>query len=230
MATSGTSTFNPALAEISLYAFRMAQVPATALTVEHFQNLRMAANMMLASWSNKGVNLWTVELEELTLVEGQATYTLDADTVNMLDVYVRQTNLDDTLTDRLIMPISRSEYASYPNKALVNRPTVFWFNRQRTPEITVWPVPNSDAMTLHYYRMRQIEDAAMTSGTNVEIPYRWLEAFAMGLAYRMTCIYKPELAQGAKALADEAYQTAAGADVEDVPIYISPMMGSYWRS
>jgi hypothetical protein len=37
------------------------------------------------------------------------------------------------------------------------------------------------------------------------------------------------MAQLLKGQADESYQIAATQDVEDVPTYISPMIGSYFR-
>jgi hypothetical protein len=190
----------------------------------------MATNMMLSSWANKGVNLWTVDLVSVPLVQGQATYSVDASTIMVLDAYMR---IDDGVTDpidRLILPISRTEYASYPNKEQQGFSTVFWFDRLVSPTITLWPVPDgTSAQYLKYYRTRQVQDSNLTNGQTVEIPYRWLEAFADGLAYRLSKIWSPEKAVALKAVADESYNVAAFQDVEQASQYISPQIVGYYR-
>jgi hypothetical protein len=180
----------------------------------------------LSRWSNQGVNLWAVDLITVPLVEGQTTYAVDGNTIMVLDAYTTTSSG----IDRVIMPISRTEYASYPNKTQQGFPTSYWFDRLVSPTITLWPVPDgSSATTLKYYRVRQIQDANLQNGENVEIPYRWLEALADGLAYRLARIWPPQMAVPLKAQADESYQIAATQDVETVPTYIAPMLGGYFR-
>jgi hypothetical protein len=226
MTTSGTYAFNPALGEIVLYAYQNIGVRPAAVLQEHMESARMATNMMLSRWSNQGVNLWAVDLVTEPLVEGQTTYAVDGNTIMVLDAYTTT----DSGIDRVIMPISRTEYASYPNKTQQGFPTSYWFDRLISPTITLWPVPDgSSATILKYYRVRQVQDANLQNGENVEIPYRWLEAFADGLAYRLARIWAPQIAVGLKAQADESYQIAADQDVEAVNTYISPMIGGYFR-
>jgi hypothetical protein len=230
MTTSGTYSFDPSLGELTLYAFNIAGLRNTSLLQEHMQSARMATNMMLSTWANKGVNLWTVDLVSVPLVQGQATYSVDASTIMVLDAYMR---IDDGVTDpidRLILPISRTEYASYPNKEQQGFSTVFWFDRLVSPTITLWPVPDgTSAQYLKYYRTRQVQDSNLTNGQTVEIPYRWLEAFADGLAYRLSKIWSPEKAVALKAVADESYNVAAYQDVEQASQYISPQIVGYYR-
>ena len=99
-----------------------------------------------------------------------ATYSIDPNTVVMLDAYVENTSNAAQPIDRIILPVSRTEYASYPNKQQVGFPTVFWMDRLIAPQVTLWPVPDStSSQTLKYYRVRQIQDAAYTGGQTVEI-------------------------------------------------------------
>mgnify|MGYP000744739468 CR=1 FL=1 len=226
MTTSGTYTFNPSLGEIVLYAYQNIGVRPTSVLQEHMESARMAMNMMLSRWSNMGVNLWAVDLVTVPLIQGQATYAVDGNTIMVLDAYTTT----DSGIDRVIMPISRTEYASYPNKTQQGFPTSYWFDRLVSPTLTLWPVPDgSSATILKYYRVRQIQDANLQNGENVEIPYRWLEALADGLTYRLARIWAPQMAQMLKGQADESYQIAAMQDVEAVPTYISPMIGGYFR-
>jgi hypothetical protein len=226
MTTSGTYTFNPGLGEIVLYAYMNLGIRPTALLQEHMDTARMATNMMLSRWSNQGVNLWAVDLIETPLIEGQSTYAVQPNTVMILDAY---TTTDQGI-DRVIMPVSRTEYASYPNKEQQGFVTSFWYDRLISPTITLWPVPDGTSATiLKYYRVRQIQDSNLQNNENVEIPYRWLECFADGLAYRLARIWNPQMAVALKAQADESYMIASNQDVENVGIFISPMVSGYFR-
>lgn len=226
MATSGTYTFNPALGELTVYAYQLIGVRPTALLQEHMDAARTATNMMLASWSNNGTNLWQVDLVTVPLVAGTATYNVDASTVVMLDAYIEY---GTPPIDRIIMPISRTEYASYPNKTQQGFPTVFWFDRLLSPTVTVWPTPDGTQTSLKYYKVDRLQDANMNGTQEVDIPPIWLEAMAFGLAERLALIWAPEKVQIMKPMADEAYQIAANQNVETASQYISPQLSGYWR-
>ncbi len=229
MATSGTYTYNPGLGEITLYAYNLIGVRNTAVLQEHMEAARMASNMMLSRWSNQGVNLWAVDLQTVSIVAGTTTYSVPTDTVVILDAYMR---IDDGVNDpidRLILPVSRSEYASYPNKEQQGFTTTYWFDRLLSPTVTLWPVPDGSAQYLKYYRVRRIQDSNLQGGEQVEIPYLWLEAFAYGLAQRLAIIWAPDKVAILKPMADEAYMIAAEQNVETAQQYISPTLSGYWR-
>jgi hypothetical protein len=230
MATTGTFNFNPSLGELILYAFNLCGIRNTAILQEHLESARMASNMLCARWSNQGVNLWNVDLVTVPLVTGQSSYSVQSNTVVILDAYLTS-DASGANIDRIILPISRTEYASYPNKEQQGFPTVFWFDRLLQPTVTIWPVPNTDngPQYLKYYRVVQIQDAALSNGTTVDVPYLWLEAFAYGLAYRLAQIWAPAMSVGLKPMADESYQIAADQNVETAQQYISPMISGYFR-
>ena len=228
MALSGTYTFNPSLGEITLYAYNLCGIRGTALLQEHMESARMAANMMLGRWSSDGVNLWTVDKQTIPLIAGQSTYTVPSNTIVMLDTYVVTTD-GGMATNRLILPISRTEYASYPNPQSEGFPTTFWFDRLLSPTVTLWPVPDGTQTSLDYYRVRQIQDSGFSDGQQVEMPYYFLEAFAYGLAQRLALMWAPEKVQMLKPLADESYQIAASQNIETAQQYISPMISGYFR-
>lgn len=230
MTTSGTYTFNPSLGELVIYAFNLCGLRGTSVLQEHMQSARMASNMLLSRWANQGVNLWKVDLVTVPLVTGQSTYTVSANTVVILDAYVTNDMTGENI-DRIIMPVSRTEYASYPNKEQQGFPTVFWFDRLLSPTVTLWPVPNVDngPSTLSYYRVTQIQDSNLSSGQTVDIPYLWMEAFAYGLATRLSQIWAPDKLALLKPFADEAYAIAAEQNIETAQQYISPMISGYFR-
>lgn len=216
------------MGELVLYAFNIAGLRNTSLTQEHLASARMATNLMLGRWSADGVNLWQVDLQTVPFVTGQSTYSVPANTIAILDVYMTITSGTST-TNRILMPISRSEYASYPNPQEQGFPTVYWFDRLIAGTITLWMVPNGSQTSFSYYRLRQNQDANFTSGQNVEIPDYWLEAFADGLAYRLAKIWNPAIAISLKAQADESYGIAARQNTETANMYVTPMIAGYFR-
>jgi hypothetical protein len=227
MTTSGTYSFSPSLGELVVHAYNLIGVRPTSLAQEHMEAARMAANLMLSRWSNQGVNLWAVDLVNTPLIAGQATYPVDQSTVMILDAYIA----NPASIDRIIMPVSRTQYASYPNKAQQGFPTVFWFDRLLAPTITLWPVPSAanSPQSLKYYRVRRVQDANLPAGETVEIPPLWLEAFAYGLAMRLAQVWAPQMLASLKPFADESYQIAAEQNVENVATYISPSISGYFR-
>ena len=162
MSTTGTFTFQPTLGDLTLYAFNACQIRPSQLDQQHMESARMASNLLLSRWSSQGVNLWTVDLQTIPLVQGQATYDIPANTITMLDTYIT-VGSGQAETDRIIFPISRSEYANYPNKTQEGFPSVYWFDRLLSPTVTLYQVPDGNEVALKYYRMRQIQDAALNS-------------------------------------------------------------------
>lgn len=225
--TSGTYSFLPDNASLVLQAYSRCGLRRTSFTQEHMVDARMELNLMLSSWANKGVNLWTFELATQTLLQGVATYNVPDSTVMMVDAYIET---GTPAVGRMITSISRSDYAALPNKETQGRPTSYWFNRDISPKVTLWPVPDQDSVyTLRYWKLNQIQDGNLTNSEIPDLPYRWLDAMVAGLAARLAAIYAPERMQILDKKAEEAYQIAADQDVENVPLSISPVLEQYYR-
>jgi hypothetical protein len=226
--TSGSYQFAPSMGETVLYSYGLCGIRRAALTQQHFEDARIATNLMMGRWSSQGVNLWQVDSLSINLVQGTATYQVPSNTIVILDAYVT-INSGGAAIDRIITPISRSEYASYSNKQRQGSVTVFWFDRLLSPTITLWLVPDGTQSSLTYYRLRQTQDSVLSNGTNVEIPYYFLDAFALGLAYRLALSWAPDRAITLKPLADEAWSIASTQNTETANTYISPQIGQYFR-
>lgn len=222
--TSGTYLYNPSLGEIVINAFGRIQVRPSEISQSHMFQARMAANLLLSEWSNQTPNLWEVGLQTLNLVQGQATYSVNANTVMILDLYVNYGG-----TDHYLWPVSRTEYASYSNKAQQGVPTVFWYDRTIAQTITFYLVPDGNGpYTVSYYSVRQTQDADVTGGQNVEIPYRFLAAYCAGMAWKLSEIYAPQLEDKLFARYQRAWTIAAVQDTENVPLVITPGIGGYY--
>lgn len=228
MSTSNTFNFSLTNAEIVQSAYSLIQIRRTEVLAEHLIDARIQLNLLLSSWSNLQVNLFNVELVSVPLIANQTTYSVDPSIVMILDAYISFVNSSEN--DRLIFPISRTEYASYPNKDEAGTPSVFWYNRALAPTVTLWQVPNASSMfTLNYYAVTQNQDANLPAGETPAIPYRWLDAMVSGLAARLAKIYKPDLAAAMKVEAKEAWDIAATQDVENVELVIAPGVDSYYQ-
>ena len=83
MALSGTTDFNLDLSEYIEEAFE--RCGAELRSGYDFRTARRSLNLLFTDWANRGINMWTIEQGTQTLSQGTATYTLPADTVDLID-------------------------------------------------------------------------------------------------------------------------------------------------
>ena len=133
--TSGASGFNLQLDELVEEAFERAG--GELRTGYDLRTARRSLNIMFADWANRGINMWTIEQGEITLVQGQNTYALPDNTVDLIEHVIRtQPNAANTQADLTITRISVSTYATIPNKIQQARPIQVWiqrYNGQNSP-------------------------------------------------------------------------------------------------
>lgn len=226
--TTGEYNFAPSMGEMVLYAYGLCGIRRTALTQSHFEDARIATNLVMGRASADGVNLWQVDLQCIPLVQGCTTYQVPNNTIVMLDAYYTISN-GQQCTDRIMTPISRTEYANYPNKQQQGAPTVFWFDRLLAPTVTIWPAPNGQQASFKYYRLRQTQDSSLKDGQNVEIPIYFLEWYGFALAYRLALSWAQDKAPALKVEAAESWDIATRQNRETANTYISPMLNGYYR-
>jgi len=133
MTTSSVSAFNLDLSEMVEEAFERAG--SEMRTGYDLRTARRSMNLMFADWANRGVNMWTFEQDMIPLVQGQPTYALPDDTVDLLEHVIR-TNANNTSNqaDLTITRISVSTYATIPNKLTQGRPIQIWIQRLSAQE------------------------------------------------------------------------------------------------
>lgn len=241
MTTSGTTTFDLNINELVEEAFE--RCGAELRTGYDLRTARRSLNLLTIEWANKGINLWTIEQGSIPLVQGQITYDLPADTIDLLEHVVR-TQSGQAQTDINISRISVDTYSTIPNKNAQGRPIQVWINRQSGakypvggqpngtdpitgidhPQINVWPAPEqSNYYTFVYWRLRRIQDAG-TGITTQDIPFRFLPAMVAGLAYHLSLKIPGamERAPVLKQMYDEAWEQAADEDREKAALRIAP--------
>jgi hypothetical protein len=390
---SGTTAFNPTNADIVLTAFRRIGIYSAKITNEHMVSARMALNLVQAAWSNAGVNLWTVDFQTVPLVQGITTYSVPADTIMVLDAYIRLFPMGDpynaapnitttinsstvkitwpsnglsvsnwiniiipvsiggivlygfyqvvsvldsndfTITaasaatagvpnagsvpvftteaqsstvnvllnnhgylagqpfvvqvattlggitlyasynitsivdannftinaaypassvatlaentgqaqltgqdtnaqyvDRVMNPISRTDYSALPDKTLQGFPTIMWFDRLLSPTLTLWQVPDGNGpYELLYYRSAQIQVENPQGGQTAAIPYRFLEALTADLSWFLSKEWAQPLEAQRKMDADAARALAMSEDRERVGLFLDPDFSGYFQ-
>lgn len=226
---SNTYDFDPALGELVIGAYARCGIRRTELTQQHMADARFEANMVQSEMTGDGVNLWQVDLITIPLFAGQATYDVPDTTVFILDVYVRQNATSSMPIDRLILPMSRSDYAAVANKTMQGFPTSYWWNQQLQPTITLWPVPQQDGTFLRYYRQTRAMDANNQNGTQTQIPYAAYDYFTWALAERLAFIYAPDKIPMMGPRKAQAYQKYIQATTENTPVEMNVQLRSYFR-
>jgi hypothetical protein len=128
MAVSGTTAFNLDFTEIAEEAWERAG--REMRSVYDLRSARRSFNLMTIEWQNKGINMWTIDEGYINLIQGQATYDLPADTIDLLEHVIRTGQGSvSTQSDLTITRISVSTYATIPNKLQQARPIQMWFQR-----------------------------------------------------------------------------------------------------
>jgi len=218
MATSGSRDFDLDVADIIEEAYERCGLEVR--TGYDAKTARRSLNIMFSEWANRGVNLWTVKQATLTLTSGTATYSsangLASPMNDILEVAIRRSG-----TDYEVDRISRGEYLNVPNKSTTGRPSQFYFNRQTSPEISLWPTPENSTDQLVYYYITRIEDADTLQNTT-DVPYRFIPCMVAGLAYYLSIKKAPERVQLLKAVYEEEFQRAADEDEDRVSLKLQP--------
>jgi len=237
--TAGTTSFNLDLNNLVEEAFE--RCGSEIRTGYELRTARRSLNLLTAEWANRGVNLWTIEQGEIALNQGQVSYNLPIDTVDLLEHVIR-TGTGQNQSDLTITRISVSTYATIPNKLAQGRPIQVWVDRQSGatypaggrpegtdpvtgvdhPQIYVWPTPEqSNYYTFVYWRMRRVQDAG--NGTNTQdIPFRFLNCMVAGLAYYLSMKIAPDRMVALKAQYDEQWKYAAEEDRDKAAVRFVP--------
>lgn len=129
MTTSGLTTFNLDLNNLVEEAFE--RCGSQLRSGYDLRTARRSLNLLSIEWANRGINLWTIEQGQINLVTGQALYAIPNNTIDLLDMVIRQNNGSaSNQVDINISRISESTYSTIPNKLTTGRPIQVWINRQ----------------------------------------------------------------------------------------------------
>lgn len=220
MTTSGTATFNLEFDDLISEAYERCGIEER--DGYDMRTARRSLNLMFAEWANRGLNLWTIEQRQISMVAGQAEYTMPDDTVNALSAVIRTNAGTPQQQDITIDRISQNEYLHLPDKLTTSRPAQYYVQRTVPTKLFVYPAPdNTQAYIFRYYAVRRIQDAGAYTNT-ADISFRFLQALAAGLAYHLSIKKAPERTVMLKQLYDEEFQRAAQEDRDIASVYLTP--------
>jgi hypothetical protein len=126
------------------------------------------------------------------------------------------------------------DYTSLANKYAQGRPVNFFMERFRTPQVTLWQVPDATTYVLVIWRHRHMQDITLAVN-DVEVPERWLPALVADLAWRvgkeLPRDMRPQPAELAdlKSDAAEAIALASAEERDASEIRINANIGAYTR-
>ena len=216
MATSGTTSFNITIDEAIEEAYERCGVRTNS--GHDIKSARRSLNLLFSEWGNRGINLWKVKSETLTLVNGTATYNTPSDCNDVLEAVVTTTGG----TQQTLTKISRSEYIAIPNKTDTGTPSQYYVNRQITPTISLYLAPDTSAVTnIFYYYLARIQYTGAYSNTT-DMPFRFYPCMVSGLAFYLSQKIALDRVQMLKMLYEDELKRALDEDGQRTSIYITP--------
>ena len=147
--------------------------------------------------------------------------------IDLLSAVVRQNAGTSNQSDISISRISRDSYISLNSKRSSSRPTQYYIDRQITPVIKLWAVPDSStAYQLVYDRMVRMSDADGYTNS-AEVPFRFYPCLSAGLAYYLAIKKAPDRVQLLKAIYEEEFERAAAEDRDRSTLSLTPSSTYY---
>ena len=219
MAVSGSTDFELDVAEYIEEAFERCGLEAR--TGYDLKTAKRSLNLLFADWANRGLNQWTINQRTFTVTSGDGETSLDTDVIDILSLVVRRDGTDYSLSR-----ISRDEYLSIPTKTTTGRPTQFFLDRQITPNLKLWPLPDNSTDVIVYDALTRIDDADTYINT-VDMPFRFYPCLAAGLAYYIAMKRAPERLQILKPIYDEEINRAMDEDRDRASFRVAPDLRNY---
>jgi hypothetical protein len=220
MATSGTVAFRPDVEEIIAESFERVGMDAQNMTGYQAVAARRSLNLLFSEFANRGINYWTVQNNTLALTQGTSTYTLPAGTIDLIDVVIRE-SVGGTQTDTVLPRVSISDYNQIPNKTTQAKPSQYMLDKQYTPVLYVWQVPDNNNYSLVYWSINQLEDVT-ASNQDADIPYRWNDCICAGLASKLALKYQPDKFNLLNQVYERSFEFAASTDNDGVTLRVRP--------
>ena len=231
--TSGTTTFDKTFAIDEIIEEAYERIGLQSVSGNQLRQARRSLNIMFQEWGNRGLHYWEVANNSITLVDGQAEYTLFRSTGDGTSSTTAVYGVDDVLeavyrnsssVDTPLTKINRSTYQGLSNKTSEGTPSQYFVQRFIDKvTITLYLTPGSTEAGnfINYYYVKRIQDVGdYTNATDV--PYRFVPCMASGLAYYLSQKFKPELSQQMKLYYEDELQRALAEDGSSASSYITP--------
>ena len=147
-------------------------------------------------------------------------------------ITVKALSLASVQQDIPLARMNADDYYNLPNKDYPSQRSLqFWFDRQVTPIVNLWPVPQDAFQAFMFQIIMQPQDVGRLTN-EIAVPDRWMPAIQAQLSHRLAKIVPgvdPGRIQRLKQAAAEMTLTAEEEDRDKSPIYIRPNIRGYTR-
>jgi len=231
--TSGTATFEKGFSISDIVEEAYERIGIVGVSGHQLKTARRSLNILFQEWANRGLHYWEVGNNSITLVDGQATYTMyrstadgtsDATAVYGVDDILEASYRNSSSVDFPLTKISRSEYQALSNKTDEGTPTQYFVQRfidKVTLTLYLTPGSTEAGNFINYYYVNRIQDAGDYSN-DADVPYRFVPCMVAGLAYYLAVKNAPDRIQVLKLLYEDELQRALQEDGSSSSSYISP--------
>ena len=231
--TSGTTTFEKGFSISDIVEEAFERIGIQGVSGYQLKGARRSLNILFQEWSNRGLHYWEVKNNLITLVDGQAVYTMYRSTADCTSDATAVYGVDDILeasyrnassVDTPLTKINRSAYQSLSNKTSEGQPTQYFVQRFIDKvTITLYLTPGSDQAGnfINYYYASRIQDAGAYTN-DADVPYRFVPCMVAGLAYYLAVKFSPERIQPLKLLYEDELARALEEDGSSSSSFITP--------
>ena len=233
MATSGTTTFESGFSISDIVEEAYERIGIKGVSGHQLKTARRSLNIMFQEWGNRGLHFWEVKNNSITLVDGQAEYTMyrstadgtsDATAVYGVDDILEASYRNSSNVDFSLTKINRSNYQGLSSKTQEGTPTQYFVQRFiNKVTITLYLTPGSTEAgnLLNYYYVSRIQDAGNYSN-EADVPYRFVPCMVAGLAYYLAVKDAPDRIQMLKMLYEDELKRALEEDGSSSSTFITP--------
>jgi hypothetical protein len=231
--TSGTATFEKGFSISDIIEEAYERIGIQGVSGYQLKGARRSLNIMFQEWANRGLHYWEVGNNSITLVDGQATYTMyrsladgtsDATAIYGVDDILEASYRNSSSIDTPLTKINRSTYQGLSNKTSEGQPTQYFVQRFIDKvTITLYLTPGSSEAGnfLNYYYVSRIQDAGAYTN-DADVPYRFVPCMIAGLAYYLGVKFSPERVQMLKMLYEDELKRALEEDGSSSSSFITP--------
>lgn len=161
-------------------------------------NMAESLQIMIKGWAARGIKVWTCEELVLTLVGGQAKYTIGPSGADLtanrpmrvIDCFLRLNPSSSSPNDTPLTRISKQEYNMLGNKSSQGVPNSYFYDAQLNGvsntkgDFYLYNVPAASTASnynVHIFSQRQIFDIS-AANDNFDFPQEWFWPLVWNLA------------------------------------------------
>ena len=231
--TSGTTIFEKGFSISDIIEESYERIGIQGVSGYQLKGARRSLNIMFQEWANRGLHYWEVGNNSITLVNGQAEYTMyrstadgtsDATAIYGVDDILEASYRNSSNIDTPLSKINRSTYQGLSNKTSTGQPTQYFVQRfidKITVTLYLTPGSSEAGNFLNYYYVSRIQDAGAYTN-DADVPYRFVPCMIAGLAYYLSIKFAPDRIQMLKMLYEDELNRALTEDGSSSSSYITP--------